>query len=315
MRLEIPMKSPRAAIIIVIAVAAFASVAMLRFVNIQPVSDPAPGPLKIPQRIIPLKPSITEILFAIGHGRRVVAVTDYCTYPPEAENLPRIGGLYNPNIEAIHSLKPDLVIMTKSFDELEKQLNALGIRTATINQQETIEDIIASITEIAEACGDPEAGAEIPHRIETQLDMLRAQEETGDPLRTLITVSRDLTAANVGDVYAAGPETYLSELLQIAGGENVVEAGAVRFPSLSAEAIIRLDPEVIIELAPGVAADNVTPEAVRNSWQSLPDVQAVKHGNIYVLVDDLYVRPGPRIADIAIRFDEIVRESRDRIAP
>lgn len=299
---------PRAFIVAAIFIAAFGGAYFLRSATPDTVSPRAEASAS---RIVSLKPSVTEFIFALGQGHRVVAVTDYCAYPPEVEALPSIGGLYNTNIELIRELDPDRVIMAQSHEGLQPKLEALGIPCVLINKQETLTQIFDSIPVIAEACGATEAGVQLEESMREAYAVARANASTLTPRRTLITVSRDLSSPRVEEVYAVGPGAFLDEILLLAGGINVVPQGVAQFPTLSAEGIIRLDPEVIIEIAPGAEEAGVDVSTAREAWQSFDQVNAVANGKVFVLTEDYLAVPGPRVLRIVEQFRELLHPGSD----
>ena len=122
-----------------------------------------------PERIVSVVPSVTETLFALGLGDRVVGVSDYCKYPPEVNRLPRLGGLYNPNIERIVELRPDLAVLLREHHELAEKLARAGIGTLTVDHA-SVAGILDSFEKIAGRCGVPEAGKELRARSEERLE-------------------------------------------------------------------------------------------------------------------------------------------------
>ncbi|MBM3321074.1 MAG: ABC transporter substrate-binding protein [Candidatus Eisenbacteria bacterium] len=259
-----------------------------------------------PLRILSLSPNITEILFRLGLGDEVVGVTDFCRFPPEAATKPKVGALLNPNIERMFLLEPSLVIALPAHGDLPEKLAARGIR-ALVLRNDTVADVLASIDSIgAAARREREAGALV--------DSIRARVAAArsDPparrWKAMIVVSR--TPGTVRDVFVAGPGTFLDELLRTAGGANVFSESIARYPEPSAEEILYRNPEAIIEIQP-LGRNAATETALaRADWAALPGLAAAERGNVFVLVGDHLVVPGPRLGETLRDLAAVLREVR-----
>jgi len=259
-----------------------------------------------------MAPSLTETLFALDLGDRVVGVTRYCDYPPRVRELPEVGGYLDPSYESIVSLRPDLVVLMQSHGEVERRLQGLGIATLRTDQ-ERLDGILASIELIAERCGVPDRGRKLAGEISARV--ARVQQAVADrpPVRTLVSVGRPAARGAVTSVWAAGPDTFYSDALRIAGGVNVVEEVGVAYPEIGREGMLALDPDVVVEIVPGTGAAAVPPATVLGEWTTFKVLPAVASGRVEVLVGDAYVRPGPRIVELVealaatIRSDVAVR--------
>lgn len=248
-------------------------------------------PENVPRRIIALAPNLSETLFALGLGDRVVGVGDYSTWPPEAARLPRLGGLYDANLERIVSLRPDLAVLLPSEKDLGAQLAPLGIETLTVTN-ESLEDVERSFQAIAERCGVPEAGERLAKEWRATLAPRPVSgPEAGKP-RVLLSVGRQ--EGRMADVLAAGPGTFLDELLRRLGAVNVFGDAGMLYPQVSLEAIVARRPDVILELR----ADEVPPavaETLAGDWSRLGELPAVRSGRIHVIGGGHVVTPGPRL--------------------
>jgi iron complex transport system substrate-binding protein len=253
-------------------------------------------PTAEPQRIISLAPDITEIVYQLGLGDKLVGATTYCTYPEAAATLPRVGGFGQFNFEAIVSLKPDLVLLHWKSDAEKSRLDGLGIPYLE-TRTEYIDDILGSIHKIGAACG---AGAEAEAYIATINKRISKPRKFENPPRVLITFSGDAT--QLDQIYAFGSACLHNELLELAGGTNVVENN-LAFSELSKEAVIRLNPDIIIQLAPGMPQ----PDDPSNAWKSLSGINAVQNNQVYVLTGNYTCIPGPRFIQILDDFEEIIR--------
>lgn len=242
------------------------------------------------QRVIALAPNLSETLFALGLGDRVVGVGDYSTWPAEVARLPKLGGLFNPNLEKIVSLKPDLAVLVPSEGDLAQKLKGLGVDSITLSN-ETLGDIERSFHLLADRCGVPEAG-----------DRLAAEWRKGlqpDPLpgspKVLLSAGRPV--GRLVDLVVAGPGTYFEELLARLGAVNAFADAPVRYPEVGMEEVIARAPDVIIE----VRAEAMEPAVVRqliDDWSALPRVPAVRDRRIAVIAGDYAVVPGPRIPQL-----------------
>lgn len=249
-------------------------------------------------RIVSLAPSVTEILFAVGAGSRVVGATDYCTHPPEAASIPRVGGLIDPNFEAMLDLAPDLAVMPASHADSARVLASLGIPALVVDHA-SIGGIADSIEAIGRAAGAPSAAARVAAELRGRLDRVERAARDLPRVRAMLCIDRP--AGGIADVCIAGRDGFYDPLLALAGGRNVYEAATPLFPLVGAEGIVRLDPEVIIEFRAGAPAGE-SDAAVLADWQSLRAVSAARTGRIHIVRDAFMVIPGPRIAAIAERL-------------
>ena len=245
-----------------------------------------------PQRIVSTAPSVTETLFALGVGDRVVGVTTFCRYPEEARVRPRIGGYSNPSLEAILALKPDLVV--GDARTLTKRLAELGVPTLEVRPEDlrSIEDTIRAI---ARRVGVPDRGEALVARIAAQrAAVVRAVAGRPRP-RTLLLLGH--SADSLASLYAAGPKSFLGEMLEAAGGENVLAEVRTPYPRVSVEEVIGRDPDVILSiLSPPADATDAAARA-RRLWSAYPSLKAVRTGAIRVVADDTIVQPGPRVGE------------------
>ena len=248
------------------------------------------------RRIISLSPSITEIVFALERGDRLVGATSFCTHPPAAARIPRVGGYLDPNYEAIATLAPDLVIVLSVHDHAASVVASFGITTLTVNHT-SVPGIIDSIDTIGRACGAVDAARVLARHLRERLDRIaRLARELPRP-RVMLCVERPL--GSLKEVCIVGNDGFYDALLTMAGGHNVYDALVPLFPSLSAEGIMKLDPEVIIEFRVGAHTHGEDDAAVLSDWATLPGLRAVRTHRVHILRDAFMVIPGPRLADIA----------------
>ncbi|HZU82232.1 MAG TPA: helical backbone metal receptor [Polyangiaceae bacterium] len=237
-------------------------------------------------RVVSLAPSMTEALFAIGAGDRVVGRSRFCDYPPEARALPVVGDL-EPDLEAIVALHPDLVVGLNglSSDRLAEQLAARGVASWFVDTS-SLAAIDSAIVELGERCGHAQQARALTGSLDARERAIE-RAVAGEPRpRVLLVVSLE-------PVVAAGPRSFADELIAHAGGQNVVTAGGP-WPTLGFETIARLDPDVVLD-ATAVGSDQpsrITPGAA--GWAG---VGAVRRGRVVAVRDERVLRAGPRIAD------------------
>jgi len=239
-----------------------------------------------PSRIVSLAPNITEILFALGAGDRVVGVTAFSDYPAEAASIPSVGTYITPNLEAIVALEPDLIIATADGDKKEalEILEKLGIPVYVINPT-GVSEVIDTVTEIGDLVGENDAAESIAGKMADALDDVEMRVEDLEPVSVLM-------ALDVEPVITVGTETFAHELIERAGGVNAAGSRNLRYPRFSLEAVIASGPEVIV--IPTMSFESDTERAV-SFFTAFSTIPAVMTGRIHVIEADLVTRPGPRI--------------------
>ena len=260
-------------------------------------SSSRPSQLAPARRIIALTPSLAETLFALGLGDRVVGVGDYVSYPPAAAALPRLGGLFNPNLERTVSLKPDLAVLLPSEKDLGAKLKPLGVDVLVV-PDESLADVERSFQTIADRCGVPAAGRKLAAEWKAGLAL---PPLPGPPLKVLVSVGRQ--AGKLGDITAAGHGTYFDELLHRLGAENAFGDSPTLYPQIGMEELVARRPDVVLELrTENLTADQVA--AIVHDWQALPDLPAVRNGRVEVIAGDDVLTPGPRLPELYRRMRE-----------
>jgi iron complex transport system substrate-binding protein len=258
---------------------------------------------RVPKQIISVVPSATEMLFALGVGDRVIAVGDYDRFPPEVESKPRIGGLLNPNIEKIIEMKPDLVLTYGSQEALRLRLNAVGIRLYAFTHGD-IEHTLDYIIELGKTVGEENRGREIVGRIHAAFDDLR---KTAPAARPSVLVVHNRGAGLLGSFYSVGSKAFQHELIDIAGGRNVLGDLQQEVVQPTLEEILRRAPDIIIETIPPPASEADIRQR-ENDWKTLKNVPAVQKGRVFVVADDYLLVPGARLDQAARRFAELIRK-------
>lgn len=260
----------------------------------------------VPRRVVSLIPAATEMLFTMGASDRLVGVSNYDQFPPEVGRITRVGGLLDPDIERILSLKPDLVLVYETQADLRQQLTRAGIPMFSYVHR-GLPDITATMRALGARIGMKESAEREAARIERQLADVKARV-TGLPRpKTLLVFGHDPGA--LGHVYASGGYGFLHDLLEIAGGADVLADLKQQSVELSTETILRRAPEAIIDLRYGAPVPAAEIEAQRRVWNVVPSVPAVRNNRVYVLVGDEFVVPGPRIVLAAERFARALHPS------
>ncbi|MCR4413648.1 MAG: helical backbone metal receptor [Thermoguttaceae bacterium] len=255
------------------------------------------------RRIVSLSPSITETLFALGLGDRVVGVTRFCQYPPEAQTRTKVGGYLDPNYEAIVALEPDLVVLRGEKAEYVDGFKALGLEVLAVRHQ-SVDDILAAIRTIGRACGVQDRADRLAADLEERMRRLRERTAGLKRPRVLLVVER--TLGTVQGVYVAGGDGFLNATIELAGGENACPKTSVGAPVVSADGIVQMDPEVIVELTPKERLAGRSDQEVLADWRQLPDLAAVRAGRVYLVADEGILVPGPRFPRLAERLARLI---------
>lgn len=247
------------------------------------------GPAGTAGRIVSLAPSATEVLFAAGCGSRLVGVTSFCLYPAEATTLPRVGGYLTPDFEAIVRLRPDAVVVLPEHEDARRHLASLDVRVVELDHR-TVSGIIESIGTAGRLCGTRGPANAAVAELEGVLRRVEARVAGQPRPRVVISVGRG-EERGFGSLSAAAPGGVYHDLLVRAGGRNAVPPGPVLHPALSPESLMRLNPDAILELAPGAPDATV----VRDEWRVLPSLDAVRRQRVLVFTEDFLPVPGPRL--------------------
>lgn len=247
-----------------------------------------------PQRIVSLAPSLTEVLFALGVGNRIVGVTRYCDYPPEAKGKPKVGGPLDPNLELILAQRPDLILVARGTPmEVVNSLRSTGIPTLGLAPQDW-ESILATIERLGQATGAHEAARrlveEMQRRREAVLERVKSLPSHRRP-KVLLLVDRQA-------LFTCGPGSFLHQLIEWAGGENIAADAPLPWPQYSMEKVLEKNPDVIVVMH----REEEDPKALRQEllsrWREderWRRVRAVHDGRLEVLPMDELTVPGPRL--------------------
>ena len=255
-----------------------------------------------PQRIVSTAPSITELLFVLGLGDRVVGVDRFSRYPVEALRKPKIGDYANPNLETIASLRPDLVIIPVNPAKLAERLAVLRLKVLEIDQ-ESIAKLYESFRIVGQATGATAQAAKLTMTVQAQLDIVKTRAAPLKRTRMMFVVGR--TPNRLDGLIVVGQASYLNEIITLAGGENVFRDAVASYPGVSLEEVLARNPDVILDMGDMADTVGVTDEhkrEVTSLWERLASVNAVKQHRVHAVASDIYVVPGPRVVDAAKAF-------------
>jgi iron complex transport system substrate-binding protein len=259
-----------------------------------------------PQRIVSTAPSITELLYALGLGDRIVGVDRFSRYPAEALRKPKIGDYANPNLETIASLRPDLVIIPTNPVKLADRLATLRLKVLEIDQ-ESLAKLYESFRIVGQATGATAQAAKLDSTVRTQLETVRTRAAPLKRTRMMFVVGR--TPNRLDGLIVVGQASYLNEIIALAGGENVFRDAVASYPGVSLEEVLARNPDVIFDMGDMADTTGVTEEHKRevvNLWGRLGSVSAVKQHRVYAVASDVYVVPGPRVVDAAKAFFQML---------
>jgi len=250
----------------------------------------------VPRRVISLIPATTEMIFAMGAADRLIAVSSFDKYPPEAAKLPKVGALLDPDTERILSMRPDLVLVYSTQTELKRQLDRAGIPYYSYEHR-ALPDIMSTVRSVGARIGAAAQADALARSMEQALARVRSSSAGLRRPRTMLVFERD--RSSLQNIYVSGGYGFLADLLDVAGGDNVFGDIKQQSVQASTEMILARRPEVIIELRYGESAKQPDPARDRRAWQVLASVPAVRANRVLVLVGDQFVVPGPRIVDAA----------------
>jgi len=276
------VRAPALAVGVLLAVAAPAAAFSARDMLGREVTLAAP-----PARIVSLVPSVTEILYALGAEERLVGVTDFCDYPPAARQRPSVGGMVNPNLEAIVALKPDLVIATTegNGEETFAQLKRLGIPTYLVAAH-LVSDVTDLIARLGALTGRERAMGPVLARLERRIEAVKRAVAPRPRPRVLYVLWPE-------PLIVPGRTALVTELIRLAGGELVTAGEADAYPRYSLEAAVAKAPEVILLANHGANTGPID----ETKWQRLTSLPAIRAGRLHRVDGNLLHRYGPRVVD------------------
>jgi iron complex transport system substrate-binding protein len=263
-----------------------------------------------PSRIVSLVPAVTEMLYAIGAGDRVVGVSSFDRFPPEIERVPRVGALLDPDVERILSLRPDLVIVYRSQQDLLTQLGRARIATF-VYAHSGLADVTTTLRQVGERVGAAERSIAVSAEIDRRIDEVRRSANSSNSSKphpaTLIVFGRDAFALR--GIYASGGIGFIHDMVTAAGGRNVFSDTKREAVQVTTELIIARAPEIILELRAD-PLDAAAESRELKTWGALSSVPAVRNGRVHIVADPRTVIPGPRVADGVELIARVLRGGR-----
>jgi iron complex transport system substrate-binding protein len=263
--------------------------------------QPSTPARQVPQRIISVVPSATEMLFAFGLADRIIAVGDYDELPLGSKDKPRIGGLLNPNIEKIIEYKPDLVITYGSQEILRDRMKELGIQIYPFTHG-SISQTLDYMVALGRTVGAEEKAHEIEQHIRMTFDEIRKRAPANHPK---VLLAHDRSVGSLGSFYSVGGKAFQSELIEIAGGENIFADVDKEVMQPSIEAVLQRSPEIIIETLPS-GLPKQEAERRKSDWNKLAKLPAVMNNHVFIIGEDYMLVPGPRLDLAAQKFAEVI---------
>lgn len=242
---------------------------------------------EIPRRIVSLAPSVTEMLYALGAGDRIVGVTQLCDYPPEAVGKPKVGH-QAANLETVVALKPDVIIAPQGFlsSEVLEQVERLKIPLMLLRAQ-TVDDILGQLITLGRLVDRQKAAIEVVTTLRARLQAVKAVLTGRARTRVLYVLSME-------PLITVGPETFLHHVIELAGGANIASDAQTDYPRLSMETVLVRNPEVLV--FPSGDQEGIA-ESDRDWWRRWPMLSAVQSGRLVEMPSVLLDRPGPRLID------------------
>lgn len=240
------------------------------------------------QRVVSLAPGLTEIVFALGKGDRLVGVTKFCDYPPAAKEIDKVGGFLDINREALVALAPDIVL---AYPEHADKINFLRQRARIVTVRHSrLSDLLASIREIGLALHGENEARRLVFSIRNKMRDISERVKGRKKVRTLFIAGRN--ADELKNMYVIGRKDFINDLLEIAGGTNVYQ-GNVAYPSISLESVIFLNPEFIFEIS--AHYEGISDREIQDLWRPYGMVTAVAKKQFKIIKDSFWLRPGPRV--------------------
>ncbi len=249
-------------------------------------------------KIVSLAPAVTEIIFALGQEKHIVGCTQFCDYPEAAKRLPRVGGKLDLNLEILIAVKPDIIFLYPSYYEQVKVLKDRA-KLVVVNHTD-LKGLYESIEIISRELGVETRGAALLAGIENTLTGIRQKAAGKKRAGTLLIAGR--SSDQLRNMYIIGRKDFLNDLLEIAGGTNAY-SGNIDYPNISLESVVAMNPDYIIELS--AFYEQIDEKKVLALWDKYRVIAAVKNKKIKIIKDNVWLRPGPRVGQIAQQLYEM----------
>ena len=254
-------------------------------VKMRDIADDLGRHLKIPEkveRVISLAPNLTENIFAVGAGDRLVGVTTFCNYPEDAQKIQKVGDTLNPNIETIIALKPQIVFVSTA-SQLETFMKTLESQNITVfvMAPKDLNGVLANLRQLGEIFGMPERTTVLLNELQERIIAVDEQVRDKPKTKTFVQISKE-------PLFTIGKESFITEIIERAGGVSATKDVPTAYPKISKETALSLNPDVIIL---SESPDNLEPNDIfKNS-------AAVKNKKVFKISADILSRPSPRIVD------------------
>jgi iron complex transport system substrate-binding protein len=253
-----------------------------------------------PRRIVSLSPNLTEIVFSLGLGDKVVGVSSDSDWPAEARGKPKVGTFWQPNTEAIIAAKPDLVVCETFLQhkEIAETLKRSGIKVLSL-RVESIGELYSAILSVGDATGSRDKAEDLESKIKNELNKIREKVSNAKKVKVLWAVQTE-------PMRVVGVKTFVNEIIEIAGGQNVIAPTGDQYPAVGTEAIMTSGAEVIIQSAMGTEDIAKQQETAEKFWGRFANLPAVKDNKVFVLQADTVLRLGPRLPDGAMAVAKLL---------
>lgn len=257
------------------------------------------------QRIITLSPSINEIVFALGSGKDIVANTQYCNFPEESKKIPKVGGYASVSLEKLLVAKPTIILAQDYDNELISNMKKLklNVKTFKTNNLESIKNTIKSIGEILKK---DEKANELVSSIDTSVESLK-DIISNKKLLIVISPRKDLNKI----IYVAGNNLYFNDIIEASGNKNAYISSSLSQPIVNVEKIIKMNPDIVIMLAPYIKKRKITHADMKESWLKLP-INAAKEKMIYIIDKEYAGIPSNRVVHFIDDYRSILENVRSK---
>jgi iron complex transport system substrate-binding protein len=255
------------------------------------------------ERIISFAPHITETIFALGKGDQVVAVSDFCDFPPAVENLERVGGWHNPDLEKVTMLNPDILIVQGEHEKVTELAKKRGFELFRVDM-DSLETIRAGIRAIGGRLGCSEAAEQLVQEFDGDLAAVRESVSAKPRTKALILTGRQLH--DMANFHTVGGASFVSELVTVAGGDNIYAEAGRPYIEASKETVVMRAPEAVVEFHAGeTLSDDIKTQYIAD-WQQLPSLPAVQNNRIFLVTESHALRPGPRVPEMAAQVASLL---------
>ena len=258
-------------------------------------------------RIISLAPSLTESVFALGLGARVVGVSSYDAYPDEVKAIRRVGGLLDPNLELVVMLKPDLVLGLAEQGATLKRIEALGITTLKLDHR-SVDGVLRSLELIGSACDAAQMAQALVKRLEHEVALV-APPFPAKSVRTMVLIANS-GASDLRALYVSGRDGFYSDLLRLVGAQNVFESPTGELSGVSAETLLALAPDLILVVGSPTSERTLDKASLLSALRAVPGLKAAREGRVYFLERDYDYIPGPRFVMLLRDLRQILIDSK-----